>query len=83
MAVPGLGADPVRCWESQARNSTFNWIADRDGLQKEFPDARIMLYQYESAWKGPLKVNQSIGNAAWGLLLSLMGHREVSREGRV
>jgi hypothetical protein len=72
--VPGLGADPVRSWKSNT--SDFNWMSDKDGIVRDFPKSRILLYQYESAWKGPLKVKQYMGNLGMTLLHGLKIKRE-------
>jgi len=72
--VPGLGADPIKSWQSNI--SDFNWTSHKDGLVRDFPKSRILLYQYESAWTGPLKVKQYLGNLASTLLHGLRIHRE-------
>lgn len=73
--VPGLGANPEESWKST--RTGFNWACDKDGLQKEAPDARVLLYQYESAFHGQFKVEQFIGNCAKPLLFGLQAHRGV------
>ncbi|KAI2623140.1 hypothetical protein GGR54DRAFT_37967 [Hypoxylon sp. NC1633] len=70
--VPGLGAHPEDSWKSESTN--FNWTTD--GLVRDFPRARILLYMYESAWSGPLKVKQFMGNVAMSLLNGLKSLRE-------
>ncbi|KAI0015385.1 ankyrin repeat-containing domain protein [Xylariomycetidae sp. FL0641] len=72
--VPGLGAHPEDSWRSE--KTGFNWASDRDGLARDFPRARILLYMYESAWQGSLKVKQFIRNIAMGLLTGLKSKRE-------
>ena len=72
--VPGLGADPVRSWKSNS--SEYNWISHKDGLVRDFPRSRILLYQYESAWTGPLKVKQYLTNLGMTLLHGLKIKRE-------
>jgi hypothetical protein len=56
--VPGLGANPVDSWQSA--EGKFNWAADKDGIAKDYPNARILLYEHESAFRGSLKVEQFI-----------------------
>lgn len=74
--VPGLGADPERSWES-SKTPNFNWITDeKEGIARDFPKARLMLYQYESAWVGDLKVHQYMQNIARTLLVDLDAKRE-------
>ncbi|KAI1772887.1 hypothetical protein F4818DRAFT_127843 [Hypoxylon cercidicola] len=70
--VPGLGAHPEESWQSPTTN--FNWTTD--GLVRDFPRARILLYMYESAWTGSLKVKQFMGNIAMSLLNGLNSKRE-------
>jgi hypothetical protein len=70
-----LGAHPEDSWKSP--KTDFNWMTDPKGIIKDFPRARILLYMYESAWTGPLKVKQFMGNIAKGLMHGLNGKREV------
>ncbi|RVD90439.1 uncharacterized protein DFL_001404 [Arthrobotrys flagrans] len=76
VAVPGLGAPPLESWKSADPKLEFNWLTDRDGLAKEFPRARILLYMYQSAWTGPLKVRQFMSNLAMTLLYGLKEKRK-------
>ncbi|KAI1135696.1 hypothetical protein F5Y05DRAFT_168773 [Hypoxylon sp. FL0543] len=70
--VPGLGAHPEESWKSE--DTGFNWTTD--GLVRDFPRARILLYMYESAWTGSLKVKQFMSNIAMTLLNGLSSKRE-------
>ncbi|KAI0849064.1 hypothetical protein F5Y00DRAFT_236514 [Daldinia vernicosa] len=70
--VPGLGAHPEDSWKSESTG--FNWTTD--GLVRDFPRARILLYMYESAWTGSLKVKQFMSNIAMTLLNGLRSKRE-------
>ncbi|KAI0833055.1 hypothetical protein F5Y06DRAFT_185254 [Hypoxylon sp. FL0890] len=70
--VPGLGAHPEESWKSESTG--FNWTTD--GLVRDFPRARILLYMYESAWTGSLKVKQFMSNIAMTLLNGLSSKRE-------
>lgn len=74
--MPGLGAHPDLSWQST--KGTFSWINDKNGLRRDFPNARFLLYSYESAWVGALKVKQTIANIADNLLGALLAKREVS-----
>ncbi|RSM07674.1 hypothetical protein CDV31_008567 [Fusarium ambrosium] len=76
--VPGLGAHPVNSWMSET--TKFNWAVDKEGIAKDFPNARILLYMYESAWMGGLKVKQFLGNLAYTLLHGLDGIRNESEK---
>ncbi|KAI1452157.1 hypothetical protein F4805DRAFT_448633 [Annulohypoxylon moriforme] len=69
--VPGLGAHPEESWKSESTG--FNWTTD--GLIRDFPRARILLYMYESAWTGSLKVKQFMSNIAMTLLNGLKSKR--------
>ena len=55
----------------------FNWASDKDGIVKDFPNSRVLLYRYESAWTGTLKVKQNLRNLAVMLLEGLVAKREV------
>ncbi|KAK6835123.1 hypothetical protein PG987_009817 [Apiospora arundinis] len=74
--VPGLGAHPEKCWETK----DFNWPTD--GLAKDFPKSRILLYMYESVWQGALMVEQFMDNLALGLLTGLAAFRDKKCERR-
>ncbi|KAK6522464.1 hypothetical protein TWF281_003025 [Arthrobotrys megalospora] len=76
VAVPGLGAHPLESWKSADPRLDFNWLTDRDGLAKEFPRARILLYMYQSAWTSPFKVRQFMSNLALTLLWGLHEKRK-------
>ncbi|WDK20687.1 hypothetical protein CGRA01v4_11974 [Colletotrichum graminicola] len=90
--VPGLGAHPEDSWKSE---SGFNWATGiydgvtknssesankKDGLARDFPRARILLYQYESAWIGDLKVRAFLRDIAKSMLESLQASREGIRD---
>ncbi|CAJ2507809.1 Uu.00g089950.m01.CDS01 [Anthostomella pinea] len=70
--VPGLGGHPERSWMSES--TKFNWTTD--ALVRDFPRARILLYEYESAWRGSLKIKQFMSNIAMTLLVGLKSKRE-------
>ena len=54
----------------------FNWASGNDGLVKDFPRARVLLYCSQSAWTGRFKVQQYIEPLASNLLRGLAGERE-------
>ncbi|RYP49043.1 hypothetical protein DL769_011135 [Monosporascus sp. CRB-8-3] len=72
--VPGLGADPERSWRST--KTGFNWASDKEGIARDFPNARVLLYMYESAWTGQLKALGAtkpivfIGHSMGGLVIA-------------
>ncbi|KAI1175489.1 hypothetical protein F4777DRAFT_550113 [Nemania sp. FL0916] len=70
--VPGLGAHPEESWKSES--TKFNWTTE--ALVKDFPKSRVLLYKYQSAWTGALKVKQFMANIAMALLTSLQSERE-------
>ncbi|KAI1155722.1 hypothetical protein F4825DRAFT_406258 [Nemania diffusa] len=70
--VPGLGAHPEESWKSET--TKFNWTTE--ALVRDFPKSRVLLYKYQSAWTGSLKVKQFMPNIAMGLLTSLQSERE-------
>ncbi|KAJ4303185.1 hypothetical protein N0V90_002078 [Kalmusia sp. IMI 367209] len=74
--VPGLGAHPLKSWQPEPEDgdpskTAWNWASDEQGILKEHPSARILLYWHESDWKGSFKVEQFLDNLAIGLLDSL------------
>ncbi|OLN82235.1 Ankyrin repeat domain-containing protein 17 [Colletotrichum chlorophyti] len=90
--VPGLGAHPEDSWKS---DSGFNWAtgiydgisksssesaSKKDGLARDFPRARILLYQYESAWVGDLKVKTFMRDIAKSMLEGLQANRQGIRD---
>ncbi|KAM7213105.1 hypothetical protein V8F06_011528 [Rhypophila decipiens] len=77
IAIPGLGANPARSWLANEKDpKSFNWLNDKkDGLPKDFPNARIILFQYASAYHGAFKVRQYLTNIARTLLERLHAGR--------
>ncbi|OHE95305.1 hypothetical protein CORC01_09450 [Colletotrichum orchidophilum] len=88
--VPGLGASPEDSWKSE---TGFNWAtgdgvskpssestSKKEGLARDFPKARILLYQYESAWVGDLKVKTFMRDIAKSMLEGLQANRENIRD---
>ena len=72
--MPGLGAHPLLSFKSTT--SDFNWVSE-EGIARDFPNARILLYHSESSWTGSIKVKQFLGNLAQTLLEGLKMSREV------
>ncbi|KAI0183965.1 hypothetical protein EV127DRAFT_310772, partial [Xylaria flabelliformis] len=76
IAVPGLGADPHRSFGSE-KTPSFQWLNDQTGgIPNEIPDARVLLYNYDSRWFGPQAIRQTLYNAAASLLDALVEHRK-------
>ncbi|KAK8098867.1 uncharacterized protein PG998_012108 [Apiospora kogelbergensis] len=74
--VPGLATNPEECWGDK----NFNWPTD--SLAKDFPKSRILLYMFESEWKGTFKVKQFMDNLAMGLLKGIDANRDKESERR-
>ncbi|KAI1125379.1 hypothetical protein F5Y10DRAFT_247292 [Nemania abortiva] len=70
--VPGLGANPEESWKSES--TKFNWTTE--ALVRDFPKSRVLLYKYQSAWTGALKVKQFMPSIAMALLIGLQSERE-------
>ncbi|KAI0541034.1 hypothetical protein GGR58DRAFT_458865 [Xylaria digitata] len=70
--VPGLGAHPEESWKSES--TKFNWTTE--ALVRDFPKSRLLLYKYQSAWTGSLKVKQFMANIAMAMLTSLQSERK-------
>ncbi|KAF2226719.1 hypothetical protein BDZ85DRAFT_53827 [Elsinoe ampelina] len=79
IAVPGLGAHPRDSWKSMD-GKAFNWLISEDGIRRDLRKARIMLYQYGSAWVGSLKVTQFLSGIAAHMLADLMVLRKDCRK---
>lgn len=69
-----MGAHPEDCWKSA--KTGWNWTTNEDGIIKDFPRARVLLYMYDSAWIGNLKVKNYISNIAMSLLICLRSLRD-------
>jgi hypothetical protein len=73
-------SDPSKASKAaQQSDHNFNWLRDSDGLASLCPKARIMLYDYASAWKGKLKVRATMRSVCQWLLEDLIEKRRVSR----
>lgn len=57
-------------------NTTFNWLKDEHGLHSVSAGARIMLWQYASAWIGETRVDQGLTPIANDLLRCLITVRK-------
>lgn len=84
--MPGFAVESEKSWTwfEEARDPhrngiNFNWLKDGGGLQKDFPQARIMLYQYNSQYRGANSVDSSLDTIASELLSALKAVRKVSQ----
>lgn len=84
--MPGFAVEPEKSWtwsgagqDASLPRTSFNWLSDTNGLQKDFPQARIMLYQYNSQYKGPNNVDLTLQFIASDFLHDLQEKREVCR----
>ncbi|EGO53506.1 hypothetical protein NEUTE1DRAFT_150792 [Neurospora tetrasperma FGSC 2508] len=70
-------------WATQKaprQSSEFNWATDKDdGIVKDLPKARILLYMHESVWFGDYKVKQSMNNVTHTILTCLKAKRMTCR----
>lgn len=46
IAIPGLASHPFGSWKSRGANADFMWL--RDGLPRDFPNVRSILYGYDT-----------------------------------
>ncbi|KAK3337640.1 ankyrin repeat-containing domain protein [Cercophora scortea] len=80
IAVPGLGADPDKSFGSEQPRG-FNWLKDeKEGIRSEIPNARVLLYSYDSRWLGGQAKAQTLGNVAELLLDSIVAKRKQTPE---
>ncbi|KAK4978325.1 hypothetical protein LTR28_006158 [Elasticomyces elasticus] len=85
IAVPGFAVEPEKSWtwfeKAQVPHEdgiNYNWLNNGEGLRKDFPRARIMLYQYNSQYKGANNVDSPLDTIASELLTALQASRKVS-----
>jgi curved DNA-binding protein CbpA len=76
IAVHGLGAIPEFTWK--AKGTGVNWLSDSRMLPPAVPEARIMIFGYDSLWLGKTPVRTRLGIIADKLLLHLGKERDVS-----
>ncbi|KAK0704077.1 hypothetical protein B0T26DRAFT_681683 [Lasiosphaeria miniovina] len=80
LAIPGLGANPAKSWMwNEKEENSFNWLSSSDGLKKDFPKARVLLYYYASAYRGSFKIKQYMTNIAKVMLDALQLRREARK----
>lgn len=77
--MPGLAVHPEKNWTWTGEGVSFNWLEAEYGLQRDFPQARIMLFQYNSQYRGSNKVDTALGYIAIDLLAALKAERIVSQ----
>ncbi|KAK3986797.1 ankyrin repeat-containing domain protein [Cladorrhinum sp. PSN332] len=82
IAVPGLGANPAKSFGSE-KNPAFNWLSDRmEGIRSEIPNARVLLYYYDSEWYGHNAQEQGLHNVSSKLLEYLVTLRKDDQNTR-
>jgi hypothetical protein len=74
----GQDGPPASSRAAGSSKRRFNWLQDPDGLASLFPKARIMLYDYASAWKGKRKVRATMQSICTWLLDDLREKRKVN-----
>lgn len=80
VAVPGLGANPEWTWKSKNK---VDWLRDVNMLCRSIPNARIMVFEYESQWFGRGSIDQRLSSVADQLVLALFHSRSVGGHGGV
>lgn len=80
VAVPGLGASPEWTWRSKNK---VDWIRDVNMLSRTIPNARIMIFEYESQWFGRGSIDQRLSNVADQLVLALFHSRSVGHSAEI
>ncbi|KAI1210128.1 uncharacterized protein F4807DRAFT_70597 [Annulohypoxylon truncatum] len=73
LAIHGIGATPEYTWVD--RESGVSWLSDSTMLPDVLPNARIMVYNYESFWFGENAVRQSLSGVAEKLLMAFHDER--------
>ncbi|QIW94960.1 hypothetical protein AMS68_000478 [Peltaster fructicola] len=66
--------------QAAAHRRRFNWVTSADGLKALYPRARIMLYDYASAWTGKYKVRATMKSICLCLLDDLKEKRSRGTE---
>lgn len=74
VAVHGIGVHPLTAWIHTTTKK--HWLKDPDMLPKKVPNARIMVYNYESYWYGDDAIKISVNDVASKLLSALCEERK-------
>ncbi|KAI1087793.1 hypothetical protein F5B19DRAFT_497026 [Rostrohypoxylon terebratum] len=69
VAVHGIGVHPKDAWVHASTKS--HWLKDTGMLPNKVPNARIIIYNYESYWFGDHAIKQSVPAVASKLLKAL------------
>ncbi len=78
VAVPGLGANSEKTWVRKTPHGEVHWLRDPKMLPARVPNARILVFEYESQWFGKASVDQTLANVANQLVHALQHKRRVS-----
>jgi hypothetical protein len=77
---PGLGVNPEGSWtwnDKASKNHGYNWLENAKGLHSDLERARVMLFEYPSAYTGPFAVKVTIHDLSKALLELVQGIRQV------
>ncbi|XDG03869.1 hypothetical protein ABKA04_003484 [Annulohypoxylon sp. FPYF3050] len=74
VAVHGIGVHPLHAWIHTSTKK--HWLKDPTMLPKKVPNARIMVYNYESCWYGDDAIKLSVKDVASKLLSALCEERK-------
>lgn len=82
--MPGIGTDPKGTWtytdrdaQDKSKAAKVTWLSDPTMLPKEFPNARIMSFGYDSFWFGDAPVRNRLSGLAVDVLKELGRFRKV------
>jgi len=73
IAIHGVGAHAIDTWTHRAKD--VNWLIDERMLRQDVPNARVMIYGYESQWKGPETLTTTVNHIAESFVDRLITQR--------
>jgi hypothetical protein len=74
IAIHGVGAHPIDTWTHRAKD--VNWLIDERMLRHDVPNAHVMIYGYESQWKGPETLTTTVSHIAERFVDRLITQRD-------
>jgi hypothetical protein len=74
IAIHGVGAHAIDTWTHRTKD--VNWLIDERMLRHDVPNAHVMIYGYESQWKGPETLNTTVTHIAESFVDRLITQRE-------